>query len=141
MVNSRNKGATFEREICNLFNLELGAVFNFRRDLEQYRSASHGDVSCDDPNWPFVVELKRYASGPHGGQTAWWNQAKTAAVAVNKAPILIYKYDRQHAVCMMELKTIAASFGVTSPSITKYYTSVAGFIYLAREVMAHEATG
>ena len=141
MVNSRNKGSTYEREICNLFNLEFGAVYNFRRDLEQYRAADHGDVICDDPNWPFVVELKRYSKGPQGGQTAWWNQAKTAAVAVNKIPILIYKYDRQDAICMMELRTIAAAFGVISPSITKYYTSVQGFISLAREVMAHEALG
>ena len=112
MVNSRNKGSQYERSICQLFNLELGSQFNFKRDLEQYRSADHGDIITDDPTWPFVVELKRYASGPASGQTAWWRQAVNAATAADKLPVLIYKYDRADPVCVIQKKTIARALGL-----------------------------
>ena len=34
----------------------------FKRDLEQYRAADHGDLICDEP-FPFVIEIKRYKTG------------------------------------------------------------------------------
>jgi hypothetical protein len=41
MVNGRAKGAAAEREIAKLLFDELGMTF--KRDLEQYRAADHGD--------------------------------------------------------------------------------------------------
>jgi len=138
MVNSRTKGADFERKTCQILNLEFGQVFNFRRDLEQYREGLHGDICCDDPDWPFVIELKRYANGPQGGQPAWWQQAKDAANAAEKLPILIYKYDRRDPVVVLQLSTIADAIGSHSESTDLYQTSLPAWITLAREVMAHQ---
>ena len=38
MVNGRNKGASFEREVANMLRDELG--IGFKRDLEQYRAGA-----------------------------------------------------------------------------------------------------
>jgi hypothetical protein len=38
MVNGRNKGAQFEREIANMLFFELG--ISFKRDLRQYQEAA-----------------------------------------------------------------------------------------------------
>ena len=68
MVNGRQKGAAAEREIAKLLFDELG--LSFKRDLEQYRAADHGDLICDEP-FPFCIEVKRYRPAarrnPRGG--------------------------------------------------------------------------
>ena len=81
MVNGRHKGAAAEREIAKLLLDELGIAF--KRDLEQYRAAEHGDLICDDPDFPFCIEVKRYKSGC-AAQPAWWDQACAAASACQK---------------------------------------------------------
>jgi hypothetical protein len=78
MVNGRQKGATAEREVAAILFDELG--LNFKRDLEQYRSADHGDLLCDDPDFPFCVEVKRYKTGC-SASPLWWDQVKKAATA------------------------------------------------------------
>jgi len=92
MANGRQKGAAFERLICKMLHDELGD-YNWRRDLEQYRAGEHGDIICDEPSWPWMIECKRYASG--GVSAAWWQQATTAARAADKYAALVYKFDRQ----------------------------------------------
>lgn len=92
MVNSRNKGASFERELSKVLFDELG--LNFKRDIEQYRESDHGDLICVDmPDFPFSIEAKRYRAG-YGIQPTWWTQCCNAAKATGKLPLLVYKYDR-----------------------------------------------
>lgn len=91
MVNSRNKGVRGEMEIRDIYLKELG--LNFKRDIEQYRSADHGDLICTDMDFPFVTEIKLYAKG-YGIQPAWWDQVCAAAAADHKLPLLVYRYDR-----------------------------------------------
>ena len=88
---SRNKGSAFEREIAIHLQDELG--LKFKRDLEQYRESSLGDLICESSDWPFLLELKRYARG-NGCQQAWWRQATGAAFAAGKRPVVIYMYFR-----------------------------------------------
>ena len=104
MVNGRNKGASFEREIAKMLFDELG--IGFKRDLEQYRAGDHGDLIPDDPEFPFTLELKRYKDGPIGGQPVWWNQVVKAAARENKLPCLIYKYDRKPIRCVIPLDAL-----------------------------------
>lgn len=104
MVNGRNKGAGFEREVAKMLFDELG--ISFKRDLEQYRAGDHGDLIPDDDAFPFVLELKRYADGPVGGQAAWWGQVCKAAKRENKLPALLYKYDRNPIRCVLPLAAI-----------------------------------
>lgn len=91
MVNGRQKGAAAEREIAKLLFDELGMTF--KRDLEQYRAADHGDLICDEP-FPFVIEVKRYKTGC-APQPAWWDQVCAAAKSAGLLPLLVYKYNHQ----------------------------------------------
>ena len=125
MVNSRTKGASFEREVAKLLLLELGITF--KRDLRQYQEADHGDLIPDDPAFPFELELKRYAHGPISGTDKWWQQVTTAANKTGKRPALIYKYDRQPIRVVVELHDIRCNI------------SLEAFCYLTREIMAHDA--
>ena len=125
MANSRQKGAAFEREVAKLLLLELG--ISFKRDLRQYQTSGHADLTPDDPAFPFELELKRYASGPINGPDAWWQQVTTAAARTRKRPALIYKYDRQPIRVVIEMQGIRANI------------SFEDFCYLAREIMAHDA--
>ena len=122
MVNGRNKGADFERSTAKELFLELG--ISFKRDLEQTREAGHADLIPDDPAFPFVLELKRYAHGPISGTDKWWQQVTTAANKTGKRPALIYKYDRQPIRVVVELQGVRCNI------------SFEDFCYLAREEMA-----
>ena len=124
MVNSRTKGASFEREVAKLLLLELHITF--KRDLRQYQEADHGDLIPDDPAFPFELELKRYAHGPISGTDKWWQQVTTAANKTGKRPALIYKYDRQPIRVVVELQGNRCNI------------SFQDFFDLAREIMADE---
>ena len=125
MVNGRNKGASFEREVAKMLFLELN--IGFKRDLEQTRTAGHADLIPDDPAFPFALELKRYKDGPINGPDKWWEQVTIAANRLNKRPALIYKYDRQPIRVVVEMQGIRCNI------------SFQDFAYLAREIMAHDA--
>ena len=84
MPNSRQKGAAFEREVAKALLLELG--ISFKRDLRQYQTSGHADLTPTDPAFPFELELKRYASGPINGPDAWWQQVCASAARTRKRP-------------------------------------------------------
>ena len=51
-----------EREIIAILTDELGGNANgltFQRDINQYRQSDLGDIICNDPDFPFVIEVKR----------------------------------------------------------------------------------
>lgn len=93
MVNGRAKGSSAEREVGKILFEHLGLTF--KRDLEQYRAGDHGDLICDEMDFPFVIEVKRYRAGGHPPSPAWWDQVCKAARAADKLPLLVYRYDRQ----------------------------------------------
>ena len=125
MPNSRQKGAAFEREVAKALLLELG--ISFKRDLRQYQTSGHADLTPGDPAFPFELELKRYASGPINGPDAWWQQVCASAARTRKRPALIYKYDRQPIRVVVEMQGIRCNI------------SFEDFCLLAREIMAHDA--
>ena len=128
MVNGRNKGASFEREVAIMLRDELN--IGFKRDLEQYRAGAHADLIPDDPAFPFTLELKRYKDGPIGGSIGWWEQVKVAAEREQKMPCLIYKYDRKPMRCVIPLAALI--------DCDHDYTAEVDFetfCYIAREAM------
>jgi hypothetical protein len=125
MADSRNKGASFEREVAKL--LVLGTGHHLQARPPPIPRADHGDLIPSDPAFPFELELKRYAKGPISGTDNWWKQVTTAAARTHKRPALIYKYDRQPIRCVVELQGIRCNI------------SFEDFCYLAREIMAHDA--
>lgn len=127
MVNGRNKGAAFEREIAKMLYLDLGV--NFKRDIEQYREAKHGDLICEDPTFPFTLELKRYAKG-FAIKSSWWEQVEEAAENEGKEPALIYKFDHKPILVAVRL-----AFIMQDESYDEHIATVtwSGFMQLVRE--------
>lgn len=139
MVNSRNKGANFERKICNDLHDLLGNHWQFKRDIEQYRAADHGDIITSDPAWPFVIECKRYAQGT-ACQPVWMEQARSAATVAKKFPVVVYQYDRRAVRVAIELRTIAYALGRPEYDATDILeTDMDGFASIAREILAVNA--
>ena len=139
MVNSQKKGANFERKICTNLHDLLGNQWFFKRDLEQTRSALRGDIVSDDPDWPFVIECKRYAQGT-SCQPIWMEQARAAAREVNKFPVVVYQYDRRAVRVAIELRTIAYALGRPEYDATDLLeTDMDGFASIAREILAVNA--
>ena len=89
MANSRNKGASFEREIANLLTADLGLEKNIRRILEQTRTKELPDLKLG--RW--CIECKRYGDGAEPAQE-WWDQV-LAATGEDEFPALIYKFNRR----------------------------------------------
>lgn len=130
MTNSRNKGLRFELSIASLIDDDLG--IKLHRNLEQSRTADHGDLISSDPSWPFCIECKRYASG-YQPKDEWWQQVCTASEAVRKIPILVYKFDR------LPIRVrVPIGFVQLEKTYDKRYVAdldFPTFCYLAREIL------
>lgn len=96
MVNSRNKGAAFERSIVKLINdfcEKRGLNETVKRNLDQYQNKGMADIYWRN----FAIECKCYAGkGSTFAQEKWWAQACESA-GEDLIPVLIYKYNRNKA--------------------------------------------
>ena len=126
---SRNKGAAFEREIARELGLLLG--IGFKRELEQVREAGFGDLTADDPAFPFLIECKRYASGT-GPAQAWISQAERAAFKAGKFAAVVFRFDRQPVRVSVPMRAICTG----APDHERAEVTLTGLAYLAREIMA-----
>ena len=133
MVNSRVKGAQYESEIKKALFDNLGIVF--KRELNQYREADHGDLICEEENFPFVIECKRRMSGSFS--PTWMDQAQRAADRVSKYPCVIYRFDRQPSIAVIRINAFARAVGGSWDENTELVSmTVDAFCSLARELMA-----
>ncbi len=103
MVNSRNKGAAFERVIVNKLNTALesrGIETRVKRNLDQYQTKGMADIYFDK----FAIECKRYKESAKKTtyKNEWWQQAVESA-GDSLIPLLIYKYDRKQIMCVIPL--------------------------------------
>jgi Holliday junction resolvase len=126
---SRTKGASFERAIAA--ELEALTGVRFLRNLEQVRTAAHGDLIADDAGWPFSIECKRMATGV-SCLTAWKQQSEEAARLAGKLPAVVFKFDRQPVRVAVPFSAIC---GKGAPAEWAEI-SLDGLAYLAREIMA-----
>lgn len=104
MINSRNKGAQFEREVAMALYEWTG--LRFKRNLEQYRARGLGDLVTDDPAWPFLIECKRAEPG-NMRMEQWRRQAQEAADNAGLMPCVIYRLDRQPMRATIPLSALA----------------------------------
>jgi len=91
MVNSRNKGAAFERKIVNLlkeFSEEHNADIHITRNFEQMYKKGECDINFLN----YAIECKCYAEGK-GYKSGWWEQVCISA-GESRIPVLVYKYNR-----------------------------------------------
>lgn len=100
----RSKGHQFERETAKDLEAELGIKFS--RILNQTREGGLADLEpVDCPEFPFVIECKRYGQGT-SAKTSWWDQVCVAADKANKLPLLIWRFDRMPVRCRMPIQAI-----------------------------------
>jgi hypothetical protein len=134
-INSRNKGASFERQIAaQLFGL---TGVSFKRNLDQYQTVDQSDLAPSDPAWPFEIECKRYADGT-GCKPAWRQQATKAASATGRFPAVIYKFDRRDITVSVPIEAIAQAFDCDKHTACTEWAEITleGLAYLAGEIMA-----
>jgi hypothetical protein len=136
MVDGNKKGKAFERKICQEFTLLFGMSMKFKRDIEQFRQSDLGDIICSDPEWPFIVECKRYAKG-NGPQPAWIRQAQRAADTAKKHWAVVYQYDRKPVRVAVSLAALADAMGNKDfHKETIWESDLEGFAEIVREIMA-----
>ena len=89
-VNSRAKGANFEREIGNLLVQDLNLTNPVKRILEQTRTKELPDLRLG--RW--CIECKRYGDGCEPPKE-WWEQVLRSCSEESLMPALIYKFNRR----------------------------------------------
>ena len=126
MTNSRNKGASFEREVANLLTNDLNLTNNIRRILEQTREKHLPDLILG--RW--YLECKRYGSGAEPLE-AWWQQV-LAATKNKGIPALVYKFDRRPIKVRVPLGAINHELHLDSPFTADLLWD--DFIFLLKEL-------
>ena len=130
MTNSRNKGASFEREVANLLTNDLNLRNSIRRVLEQTREKHLPDLILG--RW--YLECKGYGSGAEP-LDAWWKQVLEATK--NKGiPALVYKFDRRPIKVRVPLGAINPSLHLDSPFTADLLWD--DFIFLLKELYAND---
>lgn len=89
VINSRNKGASFERQVAKMIFDHLG--YTVKRNLDQYQAAGNYDLT-GMPGW--AIECKAYRSVKTADKKNFWTQA-CGQVSPGERPVVIYKADRQ----------------------------------------------
>ena len=86
-INSRNKGASFERPVAGILREELGV--DVQRNLDQWREGGYARTGLN--GW--AIECKRAKKY----SPKWWEQAVSQA-GNGETPVLIYKLDYRDIV-------------------------------------------
>ena len=100
-INSRTKGAAFERLIVNKINdclEDLGMDRKAKLNLDQAYIKGLADIYIGQ----FAIECKRYGESKNTNmyKQAWWDQVVSSA-GENLIPILIYKYNKRDVMAVV----------------------------------------
>ena len=132
MTNSRNKGASFEREVANLLTKDLNLTNNIRRILEQTREKHLPDLILG--RW--YLECKRYGTGAEP-LDAWWQQVLDAT-RQRGIPALVYKFNRRPIKVRVPLGAINPDLHLDSPFTADLLWD--DFIFLLKELYSADIT-
>ena len=89
-INSRNKGAAFERQIAKALIEDLNLKNPVKRILEQTRTKELPDLMLGTR----CIECKAYGTGAEP-RTDWWDQVLTSSNQHNLKPALVYKFNNR----------------------------------------------
>ena len=111
-VNSRSKGNRGEYAVRDILSKWWGVPFRRTPSSGAYGTIHQqgslvGDVVCDDPAFPFVVEVKNqeswsmehFLTADKSKVWKWWAQAVDQAMASDKIPLLVFTRNRQPLFC------------------------------------------
>jgi Holliday junction resolvase len=91
-INSRNKGASYERKVVGILNdffLQNNFDVTCKRNLDQYQTKNLSDI-----NIPYhSIECKHYKEG-NWLKSEWWRQVCDSADNEGTIPVLIFKFNR-----------------------------------------------
>tara|TARA_R100000541_G_scaffold15951_1_gene25486 strand:+ start:1076 stop:1489 length:414 start_codon:yes stop_codon:yes gene_type:complete len=90
-INSRTKGATFEREVAKILNdffESEGIDYVCKRNLDQYQSKDLCDI-----NIPYHAVECKFCKEGDWYQQGWWDQVCKSTGG--RIPVLIFKYNRK----------------------------------------------
>lgn len=137
MTDSRNKGASAERELAALIHERLGV--RLKRNLEQSRNGGH-DLIAPDIAAPaaatlesFAIECKRYRATSAALVAKWWLQATQQAQKAGKVPVLAYRADWQPWRVVVPLAAVNCTFQEWEGIEWTAELSLDGFCALVRE--------
>tara|TARA_A100001201_G_scaffold4552_2_gene9042 strand:+ start:388 stop:816 length:429 start_codon:yes stop_codon:yes gene_type:complete len=112
-INSRNKGAQFEREVAKILNTfftDNNIDFQTKRNLDQYQTKNECDLTI-----PFhAVECKFYKEGC-GYKSPWWQQVCESAG--DNIPALVYKYNRKPIEVCIPLHAINTDWPANNDAV------------------------
>ena len=89
-INSRNKGAAFERQIANALIEDLNLQNPVKRILEQTRTKELPDLMLG--TW--CIECKAYGAGAEP-RPDWWDQVLASSSGYGLKPALVYKFNNR----------------------------------------------
>ena len=89
-INSRNKGAAFERQIANALIADLNLQNPVKRILEQTRTKELPDLMLG--TW--CIECKAYGAGAEP-RPDWWEQVLASSSGQGLKPALVYKFNNR----------------------------------------------
>ena len=89
-INSRNKGAAFERQIANALISDLNLQNPVKRILEQTRTKELPDLTLG--TW--CIECKAYGAGAEP-RPDWWQQVLASSSGQGLKPALVYKFNNR----------------------------------------------
>ena len=89
-INSRNKGAAFERQIANALIEDLSLQNPVKRILEQTRTKELPDLMLG--TW--CIECKAYGAGAEP-RPDWWDQVLASSSGQGLKPALVYKFNNR----------------------------------------------
>ena len=89
-INSRNKGAAFERQIANALIEDLNLKNPVKRILEQTRTKELPDLMLG--TW--CIECKAYGAGAEP-RPDWWDQVLASSSTQGLKPALVYKFNNR----------------------------------------------
>ena len=89
-INSRNKGAAFERQIANALIEDLNLQNPVKRILEQTRTKELPDLTLG--TW--CIECKAYGAGAEP-RPDWWDQVLASSSGLGLKPALVYKFNNR----------------------------------------------
>ncbi len=138
-INSRNKGASSERELASLVNGWLGV--RLIRNLEQSRSGGcdlvvHPDEAgvMADAFRTLAIECKRYGKATPSLVKKWWQQTRDQAEPNNCHPVLCYREDRAAWKVIVPLHLIGLNHSRSNAIESTAELSAEAFCSVMREI-------